>query len=164
MLTGFKDTLEEIINTLSEHGLVANVTDREGRFFLNIEEMMCDPGFGCDNVVLDIFFDEHERVLFIGLLRFPSNKRKEGIGSIIVEKIKDYAREHHFFIYLDAWNESQPFWKKHEFSHVYFDFNFFEIMGWSPDGLDVKEEWETHKRDQTGLWKFVMDEHPPRKV
>lgn len=157
MLTGFKRTLEEIMEMLSEHQLKAHVVEEEGRFFLKINEMMCDPGFGCDQVVLDIFFDEEERVIFIGLLRFPRNKRKEGIGTVIVEKIKKYAVDHHFYIYLDAWNDSQPFWIKHGFTHVFFDQNHFEIMGWSADGKDVKLEWTEFKK--TLVFKTYLSCH-----
>ncbi|WLR52772.1 GNAT family N-acetyltransferase [Bacillus tianshenii] len=157
MLTGFKETLDEIIEILDEHELKAKVTEEEGRFFLKINELMCDPGFGCANVVLDIFFDEDEHVLFIGLLRFPRNRRKEGIGSVIVEKIKEYAVQHHFYIYLDAWNDSQPFWMRHGFTHVYFDHNYFEIMGWSADGEDVKLEWKEFKK--TKVFKTYLSCH-----
>jgi len=157
MLVGFKNTLDSILCQLKEHGLNPRYIECEGRYLVRINEMMCDAGFGCDNVVLDIFFDEDEKVLFIGLLRFPKDKRKTGIGSKIVKKIIEYANQHHFFIYLDAWNESQPFWKKHGFKHVFTDKYHFEIMGYSCDGLDIFHEWEEFKK--TRVFKTYLSCH-----
>lgn len=157
MLTGFKNAMETILSLLEANRLQAIYEEDEGRFLFRINEMMYDAGFGCDNVVLDIFFDEAEKVLFIGLLRFPKKHRKAGLGGQIVKKIIEYADQHHFFIYLDAWNESQPFWKKHRFKHVYYDKYNFEILGYSGDGLDIFHEWEEFKK--TKVFKMYLTCH-----
>lgn len=157
MLAGFKYTLDAILSLLKENDLKARYMECEGRFLFRIDEMMCDAGFGCDNVVLDVFFDESEKILFIGLLRFPKDKRRAGLGSKILKKILEYANEHNFTIYLDAWNESQPFWKKYGFKHVYTDKYHFEILGYSGSGLDIFHEWELFKT--TKVFKMYLTCH-----
>ena len=161
MLAGFKNTLDSILSLLKENDLNARYMECEGRFLFRIEEMMCDAGFGCDNVVLDVFFDEDEKVLFIGLLRFPKGNRRSGLGKKILIKIMEYANQHHFFIYLDAWNESQPFWKKYGFKHVYTDKYHFEILGYSGDGLDIFHEWEEFKK--TKVFNMYLTCHEEQK-
>ncbi|WP_102348533.1 GNAT family N-acetyltransferase [Bacillus sp. Marseille-P3661] len=158
MLAGFKDTLTNIVEVLKEDGLDTHYFEDEGRFLFRIDELMYDAGFSCNNIVLDVFFDEEEKVLFIGLLRFPKRFRRSGLGSKIVTAIKSYANKHHFFIYLDAWNESQSFWKRHGFKHVYTDKYNFEILGYSGDGFDIFHEWETFKKTKVFKTYLVCHE------
>ncbi|MGO4886904.1 N-acetyltransferase [Anaerobacillus sp. MEB173] len=158
MLAGFKETLDSIISLLNDHELQAHYYEEEdGRFFIRINEMMCDPGLAYDNIALDMFFDENEKVLFIGLLRLPATLRKSGLGSRIVKLIKNYADEHHFYIYVDACNDSQPFWTYKGFKHMFYDRNYFDMMGYSGDNEDIFLEWEAFKR--TNVFHCYLECH-----
>lgn len=167
MLKGFQNTLDSIVGTLKSNGEDAHYFEKEGRFFIRIDEMMSDAGFSCDNIVLDVFFDEDERVLFIGMLRFPKHLRRKGLGDQIMSKIIQYANDFQFYIYLDAWNESQRFWRKYGFVHLYYDTNLFDIMGFAPEGAkdDAFHEFVVLKKyhdDTQDVISRFLHEHEPR--
>lgn len=148
-------TIKDMINEFELHAEI--IHEEEGRYFIRINEYMKDPGFSYDNVILHIFVDEKERVMFIGLLRIPRHLRKTGLGSRIIKEIMNYVNKHHFFIYLDACNESQPFWRKQGFQYMFSDRNRFDIMGYSADQWDIFWEWDDFKN--TRIFQTFLADH-----
>ncbi|MGO4886861.1 N-acetyltransferase [Anaerobacillus sp. MEB173] len=158
MLNDFQKSLIEIVDLLNQYDLDAIIcTEEEGRFIIRINEYMSDPGFGYDNAVLGSFIDEDERVMFIGMLRIPRHLRKSGIGTDIMNCVMEFVNRNHFFIYLDACNDSEPFWKKFGFAPMFYNFNHFRIMGYSADQWDIFWEWEDFKRTKV-YQTFLADE------
>lgn len=154
----FYKTMRSIIKLLEQYDLEPKLyIEGDERYYIRINEYMKDPGFCYDNVILHLFVDFHERVMFIGLLRIPKKLRKTGLGSIILEKIMDFVNENHFFIYLDACNESQCFWQKNGFQHMFHDPNMFVIMGYSADQWDIFWEWEDFKK--TKIYQTFLSDH-----
>lgn len=148
----------EVVDIIDNYHLEPKLFIEEiGRYYIRINEYMRDPGFGYDNTILHIFMDEQERVMFIGLLRIPKHLRKSGLGSKIMKKIMEFVDENHFFIYLDACNESQNFWRKVGFQHMFYDPNRFDIMGYSADQWDIFWEWEDFK--QTKIFQTFLADH-----
>ncbi|WP_096201777.1 GNAT family N-acetyltransferase [Bacillus sp. FJAT-45350] len=157
MINAFHKTLEEIASTLNNYDLEAVICYEEpGRVCIRINEYMKDPGFGYDNTLLHVFMDERDRCMFIGLLRIPRHLRKTGLGSIVISNIMEFVNKHHFFIYLDACNDSQRFWAKHGFKHMFYDPNQFDIMGYSADQWDIFWEWEDFRKTKV-FQTFLVD-------
>lgn len=158
MLQTFRQTLDSITAELDEYSLEPIVTFEEpGRFSIHINEYMRDPGFAYDNMLLNVFMDADERVMFIGLLRIPNELRKTGIGSRVIKHIMNFVQDNHFFIYLDACYGSQPFWLKHGFMRMFYDRNRFDIMGYSADQWDIFWEWEDFR--QTKIFQTFLSDH-----
>jgi len=158
LLQAFWQTLDLIKAELDEYSLEPVVTFEEpGRFSIHINEYMRDPGFAYDNMLLNVFMDAEERVMFIGLLRIPNELRKTGIGSRVLKHIMNFVQEHHFFIYLDACYGSQPFWLKQGFNRMFYDRNRFDIMGYSADQWDIFWEWEDFR--QTKIFQTFLSDH-----
>lgn len=154
----FYKTMCDVVDLIAEYDLDPKLyIEGDSRYYIRINEYMKDPGFSFDNVILHLFIDYHERVMFIGLLRVPKSLRKSGLGSKILKKIMKFVNENHFFIYLDACNESQNFWKKNGFEHMFYDPNQFDIMGYSADQWDIFWEWEDFK--QTKVFQTFLADH-----
>ncbi|MBU8907970.1 hypothetical protein [Desertibacillus haloalkaliphilus] len=100
-------TLSQIKELLHTYDLDPTIYTgkEEGRYCIRVNQHMKDPGFAYDNVILHLFIDEKERVMFIGLLRIPRGLRKEGLGRQIMNRIMAFVDRHHYFMYLDACND-----------------------------------------------------------
>lgn len=158
MNKSFYKTMLDVVDLLKRYDLDPKLyIEGNNRFYIRINEYMKDPGFSYDNIILHLFIDDKERVMFIGLLRIPKSKRKTGLGSKIMDIIMDFVNKYHYFIYLDACNSSQPFWRKNGFQHMFYDPNRFDIMGYSADQWDIFWEWEDFK--QTKVFQTFLADH-----
>ena len=138
----FISKVEEI---LEQHNIHFSELLESKHITINTEEMMVDPGFAYDNKVLDLFIDEANRILFIGLLRLPKNSRNNNIGSQIVQEITDWANQNGYTLFLDSCGDSCFFWSKCGFSTIERKYGF-DIMGFSPDINVLKEKWKCGKK------------------
>lgn len=112
---------------------------------INTDEEMIDPGFAMDNKVLDLFIDDENQIVFIGLLRIPCQNRRKKIGSKIINQIIDWSEKYGYSLFLDSCGDSCSFWSKCGFCMVEHQYGF-DIMGFGSDRRELKEKWKSGKR------------------
>lgn len=108
---------------------------------ISTDKLMKDPGFSADNKVLDLFIDDQNKILFIGLLRIPHENRRKNIGRKIVRLISAWAEQQGYALFLDSCGDSCYFWSKCGFSLIERRYDF-DIMGYGSDRDYLKEKWK----------------------
>jgi GNAT superfamily N-acetyltransferase len=123
-----------------------------GRTLVHYNETMYDAGFCAGDVVLDYTIDRTHHDLYMGLIRLPRAVRGHGLGAMLVEEMKSWAREHSYSIILESAYENLTFWEKEHFAHLLHEDYGFWIMGY--DGEKAADDKEANDRLKAD-WKLL---------
>jgi hypothetical protein len=120
------------------------------------KKVMYDPGLSADNKVIDLFYDEEKKVLFVGLLRLPHAFRGKKISTELVHKIQTIAQKQNYIIFLSACDECNVFWRKQEFLSLFKNKEGFDVMGYPKEKELLLTKWREVK--QSSLIQDVIEE------
>ena len=154
MLRGFISTLEQIVNIYEQHGVKVYYSEENSHFFFHLDETMYDVGITAGKNTLDVFFDEGQRILFIGLLRLPPQMKGKGLSTQIIDHLKEFSHSHEFTLFLDACGDCDFFWEKQGFRRIMRNEHDFMIMGYSPANADLKERWKDFQQSKVYVEKL----------
>ncbi|RXT06277.1 N-acetyltransferase [Ammoniphilus sp. CFH 90114] len=133
--------ISQVEDVLEQHHIHYSEQLEADHVTILTDQLMSDPGFSLDNKVLDLFIDEDNKILFIGLLRIPRENRRKNIGREIVKHIACWAEQNGYTLFLDSCGDSCYFWSKCGFTLIERRFDF-DIMGFGTDRTYLKDRWK----------------------
>jgi hypothetical protein len=141
-----KDSLDEISELITNNGYFTEIKKENNRITLVTNETMRDPGLSSGNTILDLFFEESTKTVFIGMLRLPKKIRGKKLSNHIVGILKKTTCKNNYQVFVDACDECDIFWKKQGFTHIHSDSLGFDILGYSAEEETIKIKWENFKK------------------
>ncbi len=133
--------IPQVADVLDQHHIHYSEMLEPDHITILTDKLMRDPGFSADNKVLDLFIDDQNKILFIGLLRIPHENRRKNIGRRIIRLISAWAEHHGYTLFIDSCGESCYFWSKCGFNLIERRYDF-DIMGYGSDRDYLKERWK----------------------
>ncbi|AMA73703.1 MULTISPECIES: N-acetyltransferase [Aneurinibacillus] len=139
---------EEFQRVFETHGIPYHPEKKgEYRYLYRTDEEMRDAGMTADNIMLDLFFDNKNEAMFLGMIRIPHKHRGKNIGANLVRIMKEYAKERHWVIILESAPENLLFWQKMHFSSFMYETYGFWMMGYGAKSkLVFKVKWTQMKK------------------
>jgi GNAT superfamily N-acetyltransferase len=156
VLKGFISALEHIVEIYEKNEVKVYYSEENSHFFFHLDQTMYDVGISAGKNTLDVFYDEGQRILFIGLLRLPPQMKGKGLSTEIVNQLKEYAKDHGFTLFLDACGDCDFFWEKQGFKRIKRNEHGFMIMGHSPTGDEIRKKWDEFQQSKVYVEKLFV--------
>lgn len=129
MLQELKQVVRGIGESLQSKGYPYTLNDTENhRITLSINEQMKDAGLSTGSSVVDLFYEDTTKTVFIGMFRIPKELRGGKLSNELIGRFRELADVHHYTLMVDSCEGCCPFWQKQQFQLVHHDAFGFDIM------------------------------------